>query len=131
MARKKAPTLTEAELKIMDVIWELGEATVADVVSTQQEQPPLAYNTILTTMRILEQKGYLNRDKAGRAHVYRPAVSRHEARSRAVRHVVKSFFEDSPELLMLNILKNESLTNEERRRLKKMIDDAGYSRPNQ
>ena len=130
MARKKAPTLTEAELKIMDVVWRLGEATVADVVTSQNETPPLAYNTILTTMRILEQKGYLDRDKAGRAHVYRSAITRQEARSRAVKQVVKSFFENSPELLMLNILKDESLTPAERKRLKAMMDEAGESQQN-
>jgi predicted transcriptional regulator len=122
MPRRKTPTLTEAELKVMDMVWKLGEATVNDVASAQRGPHPLAYNTILTTMRILEKKGYLRHEKNGRAHVYRPIVDRQQARSKAVRQMVKSFFDDSPGLLMMNLLKNEDLTSEERDRLKQMLD---------
>lgn len=122
MPRRKTPTLTEAELKVMDMVWKLGEATVNDVASAQRGPHPLAYNTILTMMRILEKKGYLKHQKNGRAHVYRPIVDRQQARSKAVRQMVKSFFDDSPGLLMMNLLKNEELSPEDRDRLKQMLD---------
>ena len=122
MARKKTPTLTEAELKVMLAVWEAGEATVNDVVEAMPTDDRPAYNTVLTIMRILEQKGYLKHSKQGRAHVYRPVVSRGQARSQVVRHMVRSFFNDSPELLVLSILENEKLTPEELDRLKQMID---------
>lgn len=122
MARKKTPTLTEAELRIMQVVWEKGRATVSDVVAGLSKVRRPAYNTVLTTMRILENKGYLRRDKDGRAHVYRPAVSREQAQRKVVRHLVSSFFNNSPELLMVSILKNEELDPQELERLRGMID---------
>lgn len=121
MARKKTPTLTEVESRLMAIVWEMGEATVNDVVAALPEDNRPAYNTVLTTMRILEHKGYLRHSKEGRAHVYRPLVSRNQARSQVVRHMVQSFFNDSPELLLLSILENENLTAEELERLKEMI----------
>jgi predicted transcriptional regulator len=122
VARNKTPNLTEAELKLMNVIWELGDATVADVLAALKGKPVLAYNTVLTTMRILEQKGYLDRTKRGRSHSYRARVSRLQARSKAVQHMVSSLFDGSPELLVLNVLKDERLSPNEIERLKKMID---------
>ena len=122
MARKKTPTLTEAELRLMSIVWEMGEATVNDVMAALPQDKPLAYNTVLTTMRILEQKGYLRRAKEGRAHIYRPSVSRDQAQRQVVRHMVRSFFNNSPELLLLNVLENEKLSPEELARLKKMIE---------
>lgn len=122
MARKKTPTLTEAELRVMHVVWELGRATVNDVVAASAETRDLAYNTILTTMRILEKKGYLTHTKDGRAHVYRPLVDRKQAQTKAVRHMLKSLFDNSPELLLVNLLRNESLSGDELDRLKAMIE---------
>ncbi len=121
MARKKTPTLTEVESKLMAIVWEKGEATVNDVVAALPDRNRPAYNTVLTTMRILEQKGYLRHIKEGRAHVYRPLVSRNKARRQVVRHMVQSFFNDSPELLLLSILENEKMSPEELERLKQMI----------
>ena len=75
-------------------------------------------------MRILERKGYLRRAKAGRAHVYHALVTRDQAQSQVVRHVVKSFFAGSPEELVLNVLKDEELSPEELDRLRRMIDES-------
>ena len=120
MARKKTPTLTEAERRLMAIVWDKGEATVNEVVAALQDDHQLAYNTVLTTMRILERKGYLRHVKEGRAHVYQPLVSREQARRQVVRHMMRGFFEDSPALLLMNILKNEKLSTEELERLKQM-----------
>ena len=109
MARSKSPTLTEAELRLMDIVWDLGEATVNDVVAKLPKRRALAYNTVLTTLRILERKGYLSHEKDGRAFVYRPVVDRRRARSTALKYVMSRFFENSPELLVLNILENDKI----------------------
>jgi len=122
MARKKTSTLTEAESRLMAVIWQSGEATVNEVVAALPERDRPAYNTVLTLLRILEQKGYLRHIKEGRAHVYRPQVSRNQARQQVVRHMVQRFFDNSPELLLLSVLENEKLSAEELERLKQMIE---------
>ena len=124
MARSKSPTLTEAELRLMDILWDLGEATVSDVVQKLPKRKALAYNTVLTTLRILESKGYLAHEKQGRAFVYRPLVGRRDARRRAVKFVVSRFFENSPELLVLNLLENDNISPEELKRLRKMIEES-------
>lgn len=122
MARKPTPNLTESELRLMDVVWNRGEATVHDVIDALPHQSRPAYNTVLTTLRILEMKGYLGHDKRGRAHVYRPLVSRDKARRKALRHMVRSFYEDSPELLMLNMLEDKQLSPDEIERLRDVLN---------
>lgn len=121
MARKKSPTLTEAELRLMDILWQKGSATVSDVASALPRKLSLAYNTVLTTLRILERKGYVTHKKQGRAFLYSPTVDRTSARKRAVKHLVSRFFNNSPELLVLNLLENEKLDAAELERLKALI----------
>ncbi|MFH1686524.1 MAG: BlaI/MecI/CopY family transcriptional regulator [bacterium] len=123
MARKKAPTLTDAELRIMQVVWEKGQATVTEVVEDLPRPSRPAYNTVLTTMRILEQKGYLQHVKAGRAHIFQPLVSRPQAQKKAMRHMLRSFFDDSPELLLVSILQDENISPDELKRLREMIGE--------
>ena len=121
MARKQSPTLTEAELPIMDVLWEKGPAGVTEVVACLSSSL-VAYNTVLTTLRILERKGYVRHTKEGRAFVYHPVVERGEASRTAVRHLLSRFFNDSPELLMLNLLKEEKLDEQELERLRGLVE---------
>lgn len=124
MARKKSPNLTDAELRLMDVLWEKGSATVSDVCDGLPKDPPLAYSTVLTTMRILENKGYVRHHKDGRAFVYQPVVGREQARESAVKHLVRRFFENSPELLMLNLIEGKKIDAAELKRLRKRIEEA-------
>ena len=123
MARKRSPNLTEAELRLMDVLWDRGAATVAEVADALPKDLDLAYNTVLTTLRILEEKGYVTHTKSdeGRAFRYEPVVGRQEASRKAVRYLVSRFFRDSPELLVLNLLENEELGEAELRRIRKLI----------
>lgn len=125
MARKRTPTLTDAELRLMQIIWEKGEATVNDVLDALPEDQTLAYNSVLTIMRILETKGYLGHRKEGRAHVYLPLVTEKQARKKAVRHMVSNFFNNSPELLLLSLVENDEITPEEIEKLKEMIKSEG------
>jgi predicted transcriptional regulator len=120
MARKQSPTLTEAELPIMEILWQKGSAVVTDVVGGLSNSI-VAYNTVLTTLRILERKGYVRHTKEGRAFVYHPVVERGEASRKAVRNLVKRFFQDSPELLILNVLEDEQLDEGELAKLKRLI----------
>jgi predicted transcriptional regulator len=121
MARKKTPHLTDSELRLMDVLWERGSATVADVLDAMPKSIPLAYSTVLTTLRILESKGYLKHSKEGRAFVYRPAVARDHERQRAVSHLLRRFFDGSAEALMLNLIEREKVSPEELERLRRRI----------
>ncbi len=118
------PRLTEAELRIMEAIWRLERATVAEVADALPKPLGLAYNTVLTTMRILEGKGYLRHSKAkqGRAFIYRPIVSRDAATRNAVRHLLSRFFGNSPEALLLNLLENEQLSDAEMRRIRAALE---------
>jgi predicted transcriptional regulator len=112
LARKKSLNLTEAELRLMDVVWDKGAVTVGEVATALPGEPGLAYNTILTTLRILEQKGYVRHKKSreGRAFVYRAVVGRKQASRNALRHLVRGFFANSPELLVLNLLDDGDLS---------------------
>ena len=124
MARKESTTLTEAELRLMNVLWDRGPSTVKDVLDALPADPPLAYTTILTFLRILEDKGYLEHEKDGRAFLYKPRVPRDQARQSAVRQILSRFFEGSAEQLVLNLLNTEKLSSEEMKSLRKLIKEA-------
>jgi predicted transcriptional regulator len=123
VARKKSLGLTDAELPLMELLWQKGSATVSEVVEALPENAPLAYSTVLTTLRILENKGYLTHKQEGRAFVYLPVVGREQARENAVTHLVRRFFENSPELLMLNLLKTKGVDTRELERLRSRIEE--------
>jgi predicted transcriptional regulator len=122
VARKKSPTLTEAELRLIEVLWERGPSTVNEVADAVSGSTPLAYSSVLTTLRILERKGYLRHVKEGRAFVYEPIIGRGEASRSALRHVLSRFFGNSPELLVLNMLEDEEIDHKELERLKSLIE---------
>jgi predicted transcriptional regulator len=123
LARTRSLDLTAAELRLMDVIWEKGSATVAEVAEALPKELGLAYNTVLTTMRILEDKGYVRhtKPKEARAFVYRAVVGRKEASRNAVRYLLSRFFRNSPEALVLNLLEDEDLNQSELRRIRMLI----------
>ena len=122
MPRRPSETLTDAELRIMNVLWLKGSGTVQSVLEALAETEPLAYNSVLTTIRILERKGYVEHVKDGRAHVYAPLVGRKEATRSEIRHLVGRFFKDSHEQLVLNILEERGIDAEELNRLREMLD---------
>jgi predicted transcriptional regulator len=126
MPRTKSPHLTEAELRLMQVLWKKGTGTVSEVMEALTKNArgaPLAYSTILTTLRILENKGYVRHRKEGRAFVYEPIVPRDQATEKAVSHLLRRFFENSAELLMLNLLERKNLDAETIKRLRKRIEE--------
>jgi BlaI family transcriptional regulator, penicillinase repressor len=120
--RRTSETLTEAELRIMQVLWQRESGTVQQILDALPPRPALAYNTVLTTIRILERKGYVGHDKDGRAHIYRPTVQREEASRSEIRHLVSRFFRDSHEDLVLNILEDRGVDPAEIERLRRMLE---------
>jgi len=118
---RQSATLTEAELRIMEVLWLKGSATVQTVLDSLPPRPSLAYNSVLTTVRILEKKGYVEHIKDGRAHVYAPLIAREEATRSEIRHLVSRFFKNSHEQLVLNILEDRGIDAEELTRLRQML----------
>jgi predicted transcriptional regulator len=118
---RQSETLTEAELRIMNVLWVRGSGTVQQVLDSITERPPLAYNSVLTTIRVLEKKGYLEHLKDGRAHVYTPLVAQKDATRSEIRHLVSRFFKNSHEQLVLNLLEDQGIEPEELRRLRQML----------
>jgi predicted transcriptional regulator len=119
---RQSEILTEAELRVMKVLWERASGTVQQVLDSMEEKPALAYNSVLTTIRVLERKGYLKHIKDGRAHVYAPVVRQQEATRSEIRRLASRFFGDSHEDLVLNILEDRGMEREELARLRKMLD---------
>ena len=124
MPPKKSNTLTEAELRLMKILWRRGESSVNDLVTAMPTGETLAYNSVLTTIRILEQKGYVEHRQEGRAFVYRASVAEHEASRSEIRHVLGRFFGNSREQLLLSLLGDEEISPEELQRLKQAIENS-------
>jgi predicted transcriptional regulator len=122
LARSTSVNLTEAELRIMNVLWEKGSATVHEVLDALPAKPALAYNSVLTIVRILEKKGYVKHVKDKRSHVYTPRVDRKDATRSEVRHLVSRFFGNSHELLVLNVLEETSMDAEELARVRELLE---------
>ena len=122
MPPSKSVTLTEAELRLMDVLWLKGPSTVQQVLEGLPKKAQLAYNSVLTTIRILEKKGYVRHIKDGRAHVYRPLVEQAEASRSEIRHLAHRFFKNSHEMLVLNILEDRGVDADELKRLRHLLE---------
>ena len=123
LPRNTSATLTEAELRLMKVLWQKGSATVHQVLEALPEKPALAYNSVLTTIRILEKKGYVKHAKDGRAHVYIPQVGQKDATRFEIQHLVSRFFKNSHELLVLNILEDDNIGAEDLKRLRQLLEE--------
>jgi len=121
VARKKSVALTDGELRLMQVLWDQERATVSDVVDHLDGPRKPAYNTVLTLLRILERKGYVRHEKSGRAFVFMPVIDRNQARRRAVSHLLSRFFDNSAELLVLNLLDHDRVDRAELVRLRSLI----------
>jgi predicted transcriptional regulator len=122
MARRRSPALTDAEARVMAVLWRRHTATVADVVAALRQNRPVSYSTVQTILRILETKGYVSHEKVSRAFVYRPRVDERQARRRALRHLAAQLFNGSPSLLVLNVLEDDRIDPDELEHLKKLIE---------
>ena len=122
MARRGSPVLTDAELRLMEVLWQRPGATVSDVVEAVGD-PPLSYSTVLTTLRILERKGYAAHEEVNRTYVYRPVVARDEAANKDVGHVLTRFFSGKPLDLAIRLVERDGVSRDELQRLKALIEE--------
>jgi BlaI family transcriptional regulator, penicillinase repressor len=127
VARKPTTGLTDAEHRIMTVLWDLSPATVADVVERLEGPARPAYNTVLTLLRILERKGYVRHEKHGRAFMYAPIINRVQARRGALTQVLSRFFNGSREQLLMDLLAHEGVDAEQLEQVKALLDDAAAS----
>src|SRR5580704_16479864 len=123
MPPKRSITLTQAELRLMRVLWARGESSVADMVSATADEGSLAYTSVLTTVRILENKGYVSHRQDGRAFLYSSCIGEQEASRSEVRHVLQRFFGNSRERLLLSLLGDEDITPDELKRLKDAVSE--------
>lgn len=124
MARRRSPSLTDAEARVMAVLWAKQRATVGEVAAALKPGRPLSYSTVQTMLRILETKGYVSHEKSGRAFVYRPLIDQTQARRRALSHLVARLFDNSPTLLVLNVLEDERIDKAELARLRRLVEKA-------
>lgn len=112
---------TDREMDVMAILWDLGSGTVSDVRDRLEDD--LAYTTVLTILRTLEEKGHVRHEKEGRAYRYFPAVERNEARESHLRRLMRKLFAGSPELMMSHLVSDRTLTSEEVQRLREVIDE--------
>jgi predicted transcriptional regulator len=124
MPPKRSITLTQAELRLMKILWDRGESTVAEMVATMPDDEALAYTSVLTTIRILEAKGYVRHRPEGRAFLYKSCMDEAEASRSEVRHVLQRFFGNSRERLLLSLLGDDEISPDELKRLKEAIASA-------
>ena len=117
--------LTATELEMMNVIWRLGPCTVAQVQEVLRPERDLAYSSISTIIRILEQKGFVTSSKVGRGHLYCAALPKHDYQASSLEHVVKQVFDDTPSLLVQRLLDSESLTEKELAQIRALLRKKG------
>jgi predicted transcriptional regulator len=122
MARRRSAALTDGELRVMRILWVHGRGTVGDIVADLPLPRP-AYNTVLTTLRILERKGHVRHEKDGRAFTFVPLIDQHQARRRALSHLAHRFFDGSAELLLLDLLGRDHVSNDDVQRVRALIAD--------
>jgi predicted transcriptional regulator len=120
VSRKKSVVLTDHELRLMEALWQRSSATVADVVASLKP-PPLAYSTVLTTLRTLEQKGYVAHEEAGRAFVYHALIRRDEAAKSALRNLLDRFFGKSPGALAVMLLCDTPISDDDAAAINRII----------
>ncbi len=120
--------LTETELELMSILWRLGEGSVADVIEQLPKERDLAYTSVSTILRILEQKAVLKTRKEGRGHIYIPRLKKNDYESKAVKYVVKRVFDDTPVALVRQLLDSVKLDGSDLKELKSLIEKAGASK---
>ena len=118
---QKSKMLTDVELELMNILWRIGEGSVAGVMAELPEERDLAYTSVSTILRILEQKKILKTRKEGRGHIYIPLLSKSDYEEKTVRHVVENVFEGAPVTLIRTLLDTVSLNDEELEELRQII----------
>ena len=121
--RKPSSTLTPQELAIMKVVWRLDRATVRGVYEALRKTRSIAYTTVMTMMNVLEDKGYLQKESDGRAHVYTPTKPRQQVVGAMVRDFIDRVFDGASSSLLLHLAKDSKLTDRQRKAVQKIIQE--------
>ncbi len=122
MQRKSLTHLGETEMEVLHHVWDLGEATVADVRERILEDRDVAYTTVMTVLKKLAEKGYLTYHKEGRSYVYEPAQQPDEVQHSLLRRLMEKVFHGSPSALVQTLVQREDLSDDERREILDIID---------
>lgn len=117
--------LTDVELELMTILWKIGEGSVADVIEELPKERPLAYTSVSTILRILEQKEYLSNRKVGRGHIYFPVVEKNQYEAKTLHHVVERVFDGTPVSLVRHLLQSDQINEEELNEIRKLILELG------
>ncbi|MGZ3658354.1 MAG: BlaI/MecI/CopY family transcriptional regulator [Bdellovibrionota bacterium] len=115
--------LTEVELELMRMVWQLGECTVKEVQTALAQERELAYTSVATIMKILEQKGALESQKTDRAHLYRPRVSRADYEAASLRHLADHVFQGNPSSMVMRLLDESKLSQIELESIRRLLEE--------
>jgi predicted transcriptional regulator len=104
MPRPPSPTITDSEREILEVLWDRGEASVREVADVLSRRRSVAYTTVLTMLNVLARKALVTHRPEGRAFIYRAAITREQARTQALDHLLQQFFDGSPNILAQHLV---------------------------
>ena len=121
--KKKKALLTEVELELMNILWQLGEGTVRDVLAHLASDRHLAYTSVATIIRILEQNNFVTSRKQGRTHIYTPVVPKEDYEARSLNHIVKKLFNNVPTSLVARLVDGQNLSQQELEEMKKILEE--------
>ena len=125
MRRRPGRKLGELELQILNILWQRGPSTVREVLEEVPVEPRPAYTTVLTMMRLMHEKGYLDRREQGRAHIYQTRLRERRVKRSLLRDLIDGAFRGSAEALVVRLLEDENLSREELRRVRRLIEEKG------
>jgi predicted transcriptional regulator len=128
MARPSSPTITDSERTILEVLWGQDEASVREVADELSRNKPVAYTTVLTMLNVLSKKGLVTHRPEGRAFIYRAAITREQARKRALDHLLQQFFKGSPNILAQHLVSEHDIDPAELSMLQGKVDAAKAKR---
>jgi predicted transcriptional regulator len=123
MTKNKRPILTKLELVLMKIVWEKGKATVSEVQQSLKTDEKLAYSTVLTMLRVLEKKGFLNHKVDGRTYVYEPKITQNEVSKGMITDLLDRLFGGSMVQLFNTLMDAENIPNDELQQIRQIIDE--------
>lgn len=115
--------LTNTELELMNIIWELGEGTVNDVLEKLSSHRDLAYTSVSTILRILEKKKILKSRKDGKCHIYVPKINKSTYENRSLNHLLSNVFSNAPTSMVRALVNSQDLSHDELREIKKIVTE--------
>ena len=128
MKRKSLDSLGKLQRAVIEVVWELGEASVHQVRERLRQQKKLAYTTVLTAMQNLEKAGWLRHRKEGKSHIYLPTKTREQAGASSLQHFVKQVFDGDAMLMFQHLIRHSKLSDNDLKELHTMVDNARKER---